>query len=227
VNLIIVSATLGWKDWRDCIQSVKDTMVKPWPVVMIPCLPLILAYEDGYRLTNSDNDIIGYVHDDVMIYEPGWDIKVMHQFEDQSVGVVGFGGGLGHGDPQLYMIPYHLSQLARQLYRSNTRDAEVHGERFTGECDVAVLDGFALFIRRKLLDAVGGWPLFTPVGYYCYDYWICCAARELGYRIRLVGVDCHHLGGRSSYPGLEVKYEEAHKYIYDRFPSVLPFYVKP
>ena len=100
----------------------------------------------------------------------------------------------------------------------------MHGQRFAGECDVAVLDGFSLFLRREVLVRAGGWPLGTPVGYISYDYWACCMARELGYRIRLVGVACDHLGGKSSglNPNLDLRWEEAHRYIYDRFRNVLP-----
>ena len=111
------------------------------------------------------------------------------------------------------------------------RQAEIHGRRFAGECDVAVLDGLSLFIRREVLVKSGegkaGSLARTPVGYIGYDYWACCIARELGYRIRLVGVDCDHLGGKSSglNPNLDLHWQEAHRYIYDRFQNVLPHMV--
>jgi GT2 family glycosyltransferase len=71
-------------------------------------------------------------------------------------------------------------------------DAEIHGERFTGECDVVILDGLALFVRRSILDAMGGWPQDKAVSYWGYDYKLCMEARRQGYRIRLVGVNCKH-----------------------------------
>ena len=165
------------------------------------------------------------------------------EFEDPRVGLVGFGGGLGHGDPEMYRKPYELTQLARRGYRSNTRDAEANGVRERGSCDVAVLDGMALFVRREILDRptiqsfrplkndlhIYGWPLHTPIGYFCYDYWLCCETRRQGYRIRMVGVACDHLNGKSTGLGPEElgrdKFEAAHRYLYDTCRDVLPWEV--
>ncbi len=152
------------------------------------------------------------------------------------VGVVGFGGGLRHGSRDLYKTPYRLQQLARFNYRSNMKDAEVHGERFAGECDVAVLDGFSLIVRRRLLDECGGWPVDNFPAHHSYDYFICCLAHRYGYRVRLVGVRCHHMGGltattpayqdwaRTTRWGSDAGMHEAsHRLIYSEFNDVLPF----
>lgn len=141
--------------------------------------------------------ILCYLHSDVEIFEQGWDQRVLAEFDDPSVGVVGFGGGLQHGTKDIYKTPYALSQLARGGYLSNVRDADHHGTRFQGSCDVAVLDGFCLVVRRGLLDRVGGWPV-ASLPFHCYDYWACITTHKLGYRVRLVGVDCQHHGGATS-----------------------------
>jgi GT2 family glycosyltransferase len=107
------------------------------------------------------------------------------------------------------------------------RTAEIHGGRFIGERDVAIGDGFALFVRRNILDKVGGWPVDKPVGYFMYSEWLCCEARRQGYRIRLVGVDCEHLGGKSSgYIPATDNYDEAHKYFYENNRDVMPYRVE-
>src|SRR5258707_45591 len=74
------------------------------------------------------------------------------EFDDPKVGVCGFGGAFQLGENDVYRVPYKLEHLARVHYMSNQTDAETHGERFTGECNVATLDGFALIVRRELLD---------------------------------------------------------------------------
>ena len=107
---------------------------------------------------------------------------------------------------------------------SNMRDAEKHGRRFTGERDVAVLDGFALFVRRSVIDQWGGWPKFG-VSYFMYSEALCCEVRRLGQRIRLVGVDCEHLGGKSSGAELPYSYEEEHAYFYENNRDVMPYRV--
>jgi hypothetical protein len=157
-----------------------------------------------------------------------WMRRVLKEFEDPTVGLVGFGGALIHGSPDLYRTPYKLQNLGRGLYRSNVEDAEIHGERFTGECDVSVLDGFALIVRREILEKAGGWPV-GKLDYINYDLWLCCMAHRLGYRIRLVGCKALHLGGRTAVKLCKAasgeEYERAHRYIYENFADVLPYSV--
>jgi hypothetical protein len=237
-QLSVIVATLHWKGWDDCITSWSANASLPFTQRTFANMPLLEAYQRGFE--ESHEPILGYIHDDVVCYERGWDERVLKEFEDPAVGLVGFGGALGHGDPEMYKKPYELSQLARRHFLSNMREAEAHGERFTGECDVAVLDGFALFVRRKVLLRAGhwngdpfnagyyGWPVGNPIGYIGYDYWLSCEARRQSYRIRLVGVACDHLGGKSTGmtpPGFDAKFEEAHRYIYDTCRDVLPYEV--
>jgi len=200
-------------------------------------LGVLASMQQGYKETKEP--IIAFIHDDVSIDEENWDTRVEAEFADPSVGVVGFGGALHHGDPDIYKLPYRLQQLGRSYYRSNTDDAESHGERFTGACDVAVLDGFALIVRKGLLDKVGKWPVdIMPM--HSYDYWFCCIVHRFGYRVRLVGVRCVHNGGRTSttpeyIEWLKARYgktdeevhQEGHKYLYDEFCDVLPWRCQP
>jgi hypothetical protein len=190
---------------------------------------MLQAYEHGWR--TCGDDVTAFLHDDLLIYDPKWSKRVLREFDDASVGLVGFGGALGHGSDDLYKTPYDYRQLGRSWYRSNTTDAELHGERFAGECDVAVLDGFALIVRREILERWGGWPLNTPVGYSLYDYALCCEAHRQGYRIRLVGVNCWHMGGQTAVKlkmadGQGTAHEEAHKWVYENYRDVLPYRVE-
>lgn len=204
------------------IVNGKDGMMKAYQY----------AFEGNQMELTKGCDILAYLHDDTIINDPGWVAKVLREFEDPTVGLVGFGGATRHGDPFMYKKPYEYQQLARAGFASNMRDAENHGERFTGAKDVAVLDGFALIVRRAVLEESGGWPMDTPIGYICYDYWLCCMARRLGYRIRLVGVACDHLGGQTFVklgigqdPKHWKQYLDSHRYIYDEFKDVLPYEV--
>jgi hypothetical protein len=56
--------------------------------------------------------------------------------------------------------------------------------------------------------------------------------RRLGYKIRLVGVPCQHLGGQTFVklgigqdPKHWKQYLDSHRYIYDEFKDVLPYEV--
>ncbi|KKN03036.1 hypothetical protein LCGC14_1111590, partial [marine sediment metagenome] len=156
-------------------------------------LGVLASMQQGYKETKEP--IIAFIHDDVSIDEENWDTRVEAEFADPSVGVVGFGGALHHGDPDIYKLPYRLQQLGRSYYRSNTDDAEAHGERFTGSCDVATLDGFALIVRKELLDKTKGFPINDLPPHHNYDYWLTLSAWRHGYRVRLCGIKCHHQGG--------------------------------
>jgi len=194
-------------------------------------LGIVGSYGKLYR--KSDADVLMFVHDDVAIHEENWDVRVLTEFEDPTVGVVGFGGATAHGVPDLYKTPYRLNDLARFGYMSNVDDAEVHGERFTGACDVAVLDGFALCVRRSLLDRANAWGFMAGhCDFFCYDYALCALALRHGFRVRALGIRCHHYGGRTSVgkdvqaiTGLQA-YEESHRWFYEEFRDVMPFWVK-
>lgn len=197
---------------------------------------IVGSYNAMYLDRSIDADILAYIHDDVYIREKGWDARILKEFEDPQVGVVGFGGALWHGTPDLYKTPYKLHNLRRGDYRSNVDDAEVHGARFTGSCDVAVLDGFAIAVRRELLERSGGWGFMVGgCDFLCYDYAICALARRFGYRCRVVGVRSHHLGGRTSTTkeyqewlskqGMQMQdeYEKAHRWFYEEFRDAMPW----
>lgn len=224
-DLVMAVATRYWDGWNRCVGSWMDTARSEPYYYVVGNEDVLPAYQEA--LVKNKRPIIGHVHDDVMIYESGWDARVLEEFNDPGVGVVGFAGAIGHGHPDLYAVPYHLPNLARQTFLSNLRDAEKHGQRFVGSRDVAILDGLALFVRRPILEKAGGWPIDKPIGYWLYAEWLCCEARRQGYRIRLVGVDCEHLGGKSSaHIAKSPTYEEAHWYLYDTNRDVLPYRVK-
>lgn len=216
-------ATREWDGWRECAESWARAAHDWHPQIVALDMNIVPAFDKIYR--GSVEPVIAYIHDDVMIYEQDWDLRVLGAFDDPGVGVVGFGGAMGHGAPHLYTVPYHLPNLARQQFMSNLRDAEVHGARFTGERDVAILDGFALFVRRTVLDKWGGWN-HPGVGYFMYSENLCCEARRQGHRIRLVGVDCEHLGGKTvGKVPLDDDYPEAHRIFYENNKDVMPYRV--
>jgi hypothetical protein len=222
--MVMAIATRYWQGWGRCVTSWMDTAAAGHQYYVVGDKDVLPAYQDAYERTFEP--IIGYVHEDVMVSENGWDRRVLNEFDDPGIGMVGWGGAARHGRPDLYVAPYDLPQLGRFGFRSNMRDAEAHGQRFKGECDVAVIDGFAMFVRRSILERVGGWPLDTPICYFCYDYWLSCEVRRQGYRIRLVGIECDHLGGKSSgfIPATD-SHAEAHRWLYDNSHDVLPFEV--
>ena len=216
-------ATREWEYWKECVSSFHIHASKEYPHYFVKGESVLEAFQQIYESTAEP--IIAYIHDDVTCYEKDWNLRILKEFEDPAVGLVGVAGGLGHGLPQMYKEPFYIPNLIRRDFISNMRDAEKHGHRFTGETDVAVLDGLALFVRRSVLDKWGGWPVDKPVSYFMYSENLCCEVRRQGLRIRLVGIDCLHLGGKSSGSPLPHSYEEEHRYFYDNNKDCLPYYV--
>jgi hypothetical protein len=203
---------------------------------------LVEAYQAGYQQTTAD--IIAYAHDDVRVDDPNWYWRVLQEFNDDSVGLVGFAGSLGQGVPWMYNQPFDWKTTGRTgKFFSNMPDAENHGERLTGSRDVGHLDGMTLFVRRTILDNAGpkdpvtglmmsrettGWPVRTPLNYYGYDYWLGCETRRQGYKMRMVGVACAHLAGiRPEHRQYALEGQEAgNRWLWDNYRDVLPYMVE-
>jgi hypothetical protein len=224
-EMVLAIATRGWPGFADCVETWQVAASKRYRETYAVDKPVLEAYQELFE--NTTEPVLAWIHDDVKIYESDWDLRVLKQFEDPHVGLVGFGGALRLGHPNIYKIPYELPQLARFDFQSNMRNAEAHGRRFSGECDVATLDGFAMFVRRSVLEKAGGWPLGTPINYFMYDNWLACQVRRQGLKTRLVGVDCEHLGGKTaSMMQLPDSHAAAHEWFYEEFRDVLPMEVK-
>lgn len=228
MTLDIAVATLGQPGAHDSIASWKRTARTPIHPLLCHGLTIIEAYQKCYEQMRKDAEVLGFLHDDLMIFEENWDLRVLRQFEDPKVGVVGFGGAYGHGHPYLYKGEFQIPLLARQGFISNMKSAEQHGTRFTGDTDVAILDGFALFIRRACLDQIGGWAGHGPISYYLYAEMACAEARRRGWKIRMCGVKCEHKGGASS--GMKqdqvFDFEGEHRYLYETYKESLPWDVR-
>jgi hypothetical protein len=224
-RMAICIATTMWPGWRVCPDTINDTAkLGPYPEYVVSGEKTMNAYQKLFE--QAKHPILAYIHDDVSIHEPGWDGRVLREFDDPSVGVVGFGGAIAQGSTGMYDRPFDPGCLGRIGFRSNMRDWQRHGALFEGECDVAVLDGFSLIVRREILEKMGGW--IHPFQYWIYDYMLCCWAHRLGYRVRLVGVSCHHIGGvgYNARPDLAGPWEDglaANKWIFDNFSDVLPW----
>lgn len=217
------------------IQSWMDAATEPIQLRTYYNTPednvgVVKAYEWLYQ--NSTEDILVFAHDDVEVYERGWNERIRKVFEnDDKVALCGFGGARHHGTSDLYKRPYRVNQLVRREYLSNVKDAETHGKRFTGEIQVGVLDGFVLCIRRRFLDLIAGFRFLMVHGvdFIGYDYVICALARRKEFTIKVIGVQCHHYGGGTSVKlnvDRQSEYDRFHRWYYDEFRDVMPVTTK-
>lgn len=188
---------------------------------------MLQAYQHGFENTrNQGFGIYCFLHDDLIIKDQSWLDKVMREFEDPTVGMVGFGGSTTHGSDRIYKDPYQIMQLSRGQFLSNMVDAEVHGLRYDGPpIEVAALDGYALIFRRELLEKAGGWPVGKLV-FHGYDFWATCMAHRLGYKVKLVPIAIKHYGGMTSVAQKKDdgdNHAKGHEWIYNEFRDCLPW----
>jgi hypothetical protein len=221
-RLVMVFTTQRFGKWEENIASWGDV-----PFVLVDGIrPLTKAYQVGFERAiekHPDCEILGYCHDDVTVFDPTWKQRVLAEFEDPEVGLVGFGGSTGHGNANIYRIPYSMEQVAREgTFMSNMVNAEQHGMRITDSREAKCLDGFAMFVRRSVLEKWGGWPQ-NECRYWCYDYMISCETRRQGKRIRVVGVSCEHTAPPEyrSYV-IDEDCQAAHRWLYENYRDTFP-----
>lgn len=155
---------------------------------------------------NSTADYLVIPHNDVTMYEKGWDTKLIQILEDanktQEVGVAGFFGAKGMGSNDLYKTPYHFTQLGRyHCVCGCERVPKGHGHRpIRGNKlweKVAVLDGLCLIFSRKFLDDNNGFDQNLPI-FHNYDHHPCLQAINLGYQVIVMNLDFDHVSGMTN-----------------------------
>lgn len=220
MNLSLVVATWFQPEWARCIESWNH------PVQLVPRMSIVPAYQVG--LESLTSDVLGYIHDDLLCLEPAWKERILAEFVDPDVAIVGVAGGYGYGASAMYERTYHHRALGRIGFRSNMVNWERHGGHIEGAANAVILDGMALFVRREFLVDIGGWPK-PPVSYFMYTEALCFEALRRKRKIRLVGIKVDHLGGKSTglNPDLNPDFEGEHRFIYDTYRDVLPARVTP
>ena len=194
------------------------------------------AYQELLEATEADVQVL--VHDDVEVYDPNWLTRIMDVFENNPNCVaVGLGGATSLGRPNLYKQRYRIENMARGGYASNQRDAETHGERFTGDRQVAVLDAFFQAVRVDWLRGIGGWPV-EHLSHHCGDLYLACMAARTEREIFMCGIDCLHSGGGTSVKPVYTEkatwlqggtlasdHTLPHKFLFEEFRDCLPIQI--
>jgi len=159
------------------------------------------AMNQAWQVLKHSTDFIFYVHNDVMIYDKGWDDKLLRYLQDlPACGVAGFYGAKGIGTNDIYRSPYVMQQLIRieNVSACYKMDPAIHGFRPPrGDFEeVAVMDGFSLIVRTGLLNELDGFDRSFPP-HHNYDNDICLESLNAGYKNYVISMDAEHLGGRT------------------------------
>lgn len=222
-NLVIVTAsTHDFPERAACLDSwgwSGTPIVTQWNGQGDqPYLGVVPAFRRGVDLAlkRPTTAVIACLHDDVVIRDLQWERAVLTFFADHpNVGLVGFGGARGLGDPDLYRKEYAPEQLARRDFVSNLDDAEAHGRRGLIPERVACLDGFSLIGRREFFAGWGfnrfqahgqvgaeyrPWTVLEDlkIVHHFYDGALGCLAARYGWETWVLPIRCRHFGGRTA-----------------------------
>lgn len=138
-------------------------------------------------------DILAFIHNDLYIYDHGWDEQIVDLFLKQDVtsmariGLVGLFGATG----------IH-SNGGRQQVWNNMLEAEIHGDREIKEVkEIAVLDGLSMIASRAMLDAGDGVDVGIDIHHF-YDLDLSLESLERGFRNFYAPIFCHHQSGQTA-----------------------------
>jgi len=200
-----------------------------------------------WALDHSNAEIIMCVHDDLQVISDDWSERVARHFDEHpECGLAGFGGATALGDEDLYKTPYRPMQLARQGFRSNLVDAEVHGLRSLSSERVACVDAFCLIGRRDFYSGhcrngsvrEPPWLYLERHGiiHHAFDGMFGCLASRQGWETWYLPIRCRHYGGLTTigdagyrhwaqqrhHLGDQGFWQESHEIGYKLFRDVLP-----
>jgi len=146
-------------------------------------LGLIKALNQGWRLAGGE--FVCFLHNDTEMREPRWLERLVQALDaDPSVGLVGLYG--------VKRIRRDGRYVGRTIVHCLAEGSTLRGPM----AEVAVVDGVCLFLRRDLLEALGGFD--EGYGFFHgYDKDLSFAVRETGRRCVVVNAPLIHHGGRT------------------------------
>lgn len=137
-----------------------------------------------------DAEIYALAHNDLLIYEKGWDQRLKESFRDDArLGMVGFCGsweidsfgGRGRG--------------TMCFFRGERGQSQAAGQRIVNLQPSLILDSLFIAMRPTVIGALGVDEDITPAHFY--DKIWPLRAIEAGWRVATLGVEVDHLGGET------------------------------
>jgi len=147
---------------------------------------------DIVRSAATEADIVALMHNDVFVYERGWDARLRVAFVNKSdLGMVGFfgsdevddRGGRGGGS---------MSNFAGTL----GTPAEAHGYRVTDLRPALVLDSLFMAVRVACVPLLRI-DAHTPICHFMDKVWPLRLIKA-GWKVGVLGISIDHLGGQTA-----------------------------
>lgn len=151
-----------------------------------------------------DEEYVGLIHNDLILYERGWDQRMVRAFEDDTkLGLIGLCGSRevdalgGRGTYTVCNFIGKYVQVGDQLFKGQDKSA---GRRIDGIEPAIVLDSLFMLFRRSVIPHLehskADWD-HIPLAHF-YDRIWPIRTIEAGYRVVTMGSDCDHIGGMTT-----------------------------
>lgn len=156
------------------------------------------TFKQGFEVAKGD--IVAFFHSDLVIYEKGWNNRVIQAFkENPALGLLGFvgsneidlNGGRGGGT----MSNFQGNTITDGARSWTGSPAHAHGKTITQFFRGAVVDGCAMIIHRSAWERIGYRENFPP--HHFYDRLISTQMLEAGYWVGVLGIACDHISGQT------------------------------
>jgi hypothetical protein len=171
--------------------------------------------------TYPDEEIIGIMHTDLMLYEPGFDLRMLTEFgHDPQLGLIGLCGSRevdergGRGAYTVCNFMGREVQVGEQVWKGQDPSA---GRRIEGIEPAIVLDSLFMLFRREVIPHLvrddEKWEDITLAHFYDRIWPI--RTIEAGYHVVTMGSDNDHIGGMTT-TGNERYRNDCIKFLEDR-----------
>ncbi len=134
------------------------------------------------------HEVVALAHNDVILYEPGWNLRVEACFrEDRALGMIGFAGS-----DEIDRAGKRASTMSNLRGTRGHISAEAAGTRITDIRPSAAVDGLFMAFRREALPALTLHPDLPPAHFF--DFIWGAEMIEAGWHLATLGVECDHVG---------------------------------
>lgn len=191
----------NWQTWGGCMdicRQLGQERIEKRDYFSIPPKSDSICSVYNRLAKIAVGDILCFIHLDAMIRSKVW-IKIIFNFinEHPEAGVVGLVGSDRMVPNPLYPLLYANGEdhYFGKLVQGNTTREFQPVDRFK---EVVAVDGFCFFIRKEVLEKIGGFDENTydqdgPC-FHMYDIDLCFEARKAGYKNYVIdGILAQHL----------------------------------
>lgn len=212
------------------LQNIQESIGIPFDLVYLDNsdnqYDIFEAYNKG--VLESKQDIICFMHDDILYKTKNWGTLVLAHFNDKKIGAIGVAG-----TPYASAMPgtwWSANVVAQNIIQEGKKDLQYYKPHFNrplaqniNMAPVALLDGVWFCVRKSLFDNIE-FDQNTYKGFHMYDMDISMQIQDAGFGLACVyDIDIEH----QSIGQLNANWVANRLAFYKKWKHKLPFAILP